>query len=183
MSDRLFQHSDVPNNKFRGYTTYLNVEDTFGLSSFWNSADGVRELIQNTWDGAVKATRYGGKKGLDPSEILVIRTQKRRGKGSSDGILFDGYSKLHVRAKQNFKVDKRGHLFQIHFSAKTETLKLINFDVALSRRILVFGNTSKTEQPHQIGGHGEGLKLGNHEPPILSSVSLMFNLICQESTR
>ncbi|KAK0197977.1 hypothetical protein F5146DRAFT_1218655, partial [Armillaria mellea] len=39
-------------------------------------------------------------------------------------------------------------------------LELINFDVALLRKNLLMGQTSKQEDANAIGGHGEGMKVG-----------------------
>lgn len=152
----------------RGFTESLNLERSYGTTSGWTSEQGVRELIQNCWDGSLQNALYREclPSSNDNHLPTVVESSKKttitiKGqKVTENAIIFDGYSKVHPTRG----TEKKRHLFQIHFSPEKQILKLVNYDVALDRDILVMGNTSKAfdskKETKTIGGHGEGLKIG-----------------------
>lgn len=171
----------------RGYTESLNLGRSYGRTSGWAAEQGVRELIQNCWDGSLQNKHYRVKRTSSSSHPTddtplprVVESSKettRTIKGqrvTEHAIIFDAYSMSHKAGG----TEKKGHLFQIHFSPDKKVLKPINFDVALDRDILVMGNTSKTfdvnKEVKTIGGHGEGLKIGQF--CTLDRLLLFFSL-------
>lgn len=129
---------------------------SYGLSTDWGAAEGVRELLQNLWDGAIQNEVHGGDR--SPVEIEVKESSKavrKQGVKTMD-IFFDGYS---TRSRKGGH-EKDGRVFKVHYSPSSRTLKLINYDVSLPKKILIIGKTSKSKNAHTIGGHGEGLKMG-----------------------
>lgn len=78
----------------RGYTESLNVTKSYGTLTDWGVAEGIRELLQNLWDGAVQNTKFGGD--IWPNDIRVDESKKRIYRAGASGfepdIIFDGYS-------------------------------------------------------------------------------------------
>lgn len=141
-----------------GGTRSLNINRSYGASAGWTATEGVREFLQNLWDGAVRNAKFGGN--FHPNEMRVVESSSRIAKrGDLDAgrmIKFDGYSV--TRPSGGTLMD--GRLFRIEYNSQRRILKLINYDVALQKDILIIGETSKKADSSSIGGHGEGLKMG-----------------------
>ena len=144
-------------------TLFLNIKRKHTKKTRWNASCGVRELIQNLWDGILQ------RRGIDPWDVEVVKDQSPK----SGVVTFNFYGahnqprgftappaarrKSTIQPQRN---DQSQLCAKISYSPNLKELKLVNYGVSLDRNILSLGTTSKKEASHAIGGHGEGLKVG-----------------------
>ncbi len=113
-------------------------------------------MIQNLWDGILET--YS----IPPWEVKV--SEKHDSK--SDIITFK-FNRIGTSASGQ---NEGGILGKIRYLPKQQVLELINYHVSLGCDILMLGKTSKHRgkgSEYAIGGHGEGLKIGEYSLPPL----------------
>lgn len=132
----------------------------YGDEDVWNPRAGVRELIQNLWDGA--ATEYG-------YTTFEIEADEITSKRAYSPIIFNVYPislPVAKRTGEEGRYGEEGRLAWIKFTphkdpTKTK-LELVNHGVSLPRKIFGLGGSTKRGVEGAIGGHGEGLKTGSY---------------------
>jgi hypothetical protein len=135
----------------------------------WGDREGVRELVQNWYDGILRSYRLSGFR-----DIEIIKSCSRKGKN----FQFDAFRRLQAPGPSSSHAQK-GHrpvLGYIKFIDKEKDdddivgmgrspvnteLILYNARVQLTQQVLGMGVTDKRQTELDfIGGHGEGMKVG-----------------------
>lgn len=108
----------------------LSMTDSY--ASHWDSRAGIREIVQNWYDGMVEKVPYFGD--LEISKEISEETWIGKWNSQVHGTLvYDNTSKK---------------------------LLFHNFNTSLERKILLLGSTSKKDNKNFVGKFGEGLKVG-----------------------
>ncbi|KAF8339681.1 uncharacterized protein EI90DRAFT_3037463 [Cantharellus anzutake] len=161
-------------------SVFLNMKQTYGKTSAWNPTTGVRELLQNLWDGILE--RFS----LSPWEIDVsehIDTKNNKINFKFRYINSTPAMRLQLRWQPDTL------LGEVKYSPKRQLLELVNYHVSLKRDVLMLGTTSKESNrisQYAIGGHGEGLKVGinalvrNHHKVTYYTNSEIWNFTYEE---
>ena len=106
---------------------------TSDYATDWQPRDGIREFVQNWFDGAVEKVGH-----------LPVAKYSTLSAGGQNVTL------------QN---SAGGVVAKLQFANKV--LTLTNLDSLLTKdKILMMGNSTKSSDPRQIGKHGEGMKTG-----------------------
>jgi hypothetical protein len=124
----------------------LNIHRNYGDPNVWHVKSGVREILQNFWDGLLQKDDEEIRK---PSDINIVEVTTR-GKALS----FTAYD----RRKQT-ATNKGEEIGYIKYTPGKK-LEVVNRGVALKRTHLLMGKTSKGGGRNTIGIHGEGMKIG-----------------------
>lgn len=133
----------------------------------WGDREGVRELVQNWYDGILREYRLSGFQ-----DIEIIKSCSRNGKS----FQFDAFRRLQAPSPSRVRNGDRPVLGYIKFIDKAKDNKdifgmgrspvnteliLYNTGVQLNQRVLGMGVTDKRQTELDfIGGHGEGMKVG-----------------------
>jgi hypothetical protein len=123
--------------------------------------------VQNWYDGAIEKLVQNKKLTTTPVVGPLISLLDTNPEEETVEVPYDfiDYKEKPIKGEQNMVkqiwIAKRSKdLAKLTFSPKTKTLKLKNFDVALARKILLLGFSSKTKKDYLVGQFGEGLKVG-----------------------
>ncbi|KAJ7164554.1 hypothetical protein C8R43DRAFT_987452 [Mycena crocata] len=161
----------------------LNIHESYCRRSNWNPAAGIRELIQNLYDGVLQSYGVTPDK-IDVEEqsesqgqgVVLFRFFKKKttahcrraGYGCLASIAFTPQGKLKPRSLSAVRdqcEDPTSKMPRRQAAKKHSELELINHGVQLSSDVLRMGNTTKTSdeipvESYLIGSHGEGMKVG-----------------------
>jgi hypothetical protein len=126
---------------------YLSIEETY--SSSWKLWEGVREMVQNWYDGLL-ASRDSLKRSNDLLK-LDIRKQENDVNNTVEYCASVG---LPRRGPGGFETDG-GSLGKICFYKKAKCLTLVNQKTELARKILLLGCSNKPPGEEAIGQFGK----------------------------
>ncbi|XP_062518650.1 uncharacterized protein LOC134193825 isoform X1 [Corticium candelabrum] len=126
----------------------LSIERSY--SPTWQLWEGVREMVQNWYDGLLE-TRESLRK-----TIYVPKLEIEKSENSEERTV-----------EYNASVDlpsggltTRRDLGKVCYSAEKKCLTLVNHKTELARKVLLLGYTKKPHCEDVIGEFGEGLKIG-----------------------
>ncbi|KAL0565444.1 hypothetical protein V5O48_016580 [Marasmius crinis-equi] len=147
-----------------GTTTQKRIDPvrtnlTAKYQPLWGDREGIRELVQNWYDGLVQQNRLGGF-----HEVEIVKTVLKK------EIQFKAYRRVDgnkasftpPKARGRPKREALGSIvFKHDEGSSCGELILYNRGVQLSSDVLMFGETDKRGTGlNLIGGHGEGMKVG-----------------------
>eukprot|EP01113_Clastostelium_recurvatum_P005596 TRINITY_DN124_c1_g1_i5.p1 TRINITY_DN124_c1_g1~~TRINITY_DN124_c1_g1_i5.p1 ORF type:complete len:1182 (-),score=354.74 TRINITY_DN124_c1_g1_i5:261-3785(-) len=150
-SSSLSSSSSAPHTGTIISTIRLSITENYAPK--WKSRQGVREVMQNWYDGMVEKAHIINKDKPNSADMmsmaasLTVSVQKEAGE---DGHVIISY----LGTYQNDLLGK------VEYSSRDATLSLSNQQVSLARRILLLGSSDKTDKDYLVGQFGEGLKLG-----------------------
>ncbi|KAK0474754.1 hypothetical protein IW261DRAFT_523598 [Armillaria novae-zelandiae] len=165
----------------------LNISPEYGKDGFWSQSAGLRELIQNMFDGALVALR--AKPGCGASTAINIEVRHifpstgnwrfpiRLDRVSNDQKLtFELHYKPGGSSKRGRETESTP-LGWVSFKPSRHgkcQLELYNAGEPLDFGCMSFGFSSKVGESHTIGQHGDGMKMhlgyqcyhppGRHDP-------------------
>lgn len=113
----------------------ISLSLTENYAPSWGAWEGVREFVQNWHDGLIQSAAGGS------VETVVERCDH-------------GSSVRYVAVVQGVE------LGSVEYDTSTETLTLINRNVALARKVLLLGHSVKAQHADVAGQFGEGMKVG-----------------------
>lgn len=148
--------SAVSSTRLRGGRQSLNMLETYCPK--WTFWDGIRELVQNWRDGLLK---NGGS--FDDVEITEsVKAAKITFWAKRNGLTLGRIVFTPPKPTPNPAEPSKSNAPK-HTSAKTKgKLEIINNGVSLTRDNLALGVDSKRSNKKSIGGHGEGMKVGEY---------------------
>eukprot|EP00118_Oscarella_pearsei_P021228 m.237397 g.237397 ORF g.237397 m.237397 type:complete len:353 (+) comp40145_c0_seq62:2410-3468(+) len=120
-------------------------------SSSWKLWEGVRELVQNWYDGVVEM-RESIRGTVFPLKIDVKKKDKK------EKEVFRYVASVSVPGENGRTTYTP--LGEIHFNGKLRRLTLVNHQTSLARKVLLLGYSKKARCEDVIGRFGEGLKVG-----------------------
>ncbi|KAK0245267.1 hypothetical protein EDD85DRAFT_12522 [Armillaria nabsnona] len=141
----------------------LNLARTYGRTQIWNPTSGVRELVQNWFDGILQ------KHQVEADDVVVVeKTRSKKSEICNIPLASTDPQPKKIVFLASIPLQSNGGkppcvaqvIYTDNGNPLRRKLELINFDVALLRKNLLMGQTSKQEDANAIGGHGEGMKVG-----------------------
>jgi hypothetical protein len=151
---------DIPPNPSPSKLYDTNVMSLYGDYSTWPPSAGIRELVQNFFDGLQEKLK------LRPYDILVdehrndrlVVPSDPRAEPEIDKIEFFFYRKAECVGKQ--RGARIGWISWRPDGAGGGRMELFNLADPLTIDHLVIGYSSKSTNRDLIGQHGEGFKIG-----------------------
>lgn len=141
----------------------LNLARTYGRTQIWNPTSGVRELVQNWFDGILQKYQ------VEADDVVVVeKTRSKKSENCNIPLASTDPQPKKIVFSASIPLQSNGGkppcvaqvIYTDNGNPLRRKLELINFDVALLRKNLLMGQTSKQEDANAIGGHGEGMKVG-----------------------
>ena len=153
-----------PPRRYRWSTSpTLQLSLTSSYAPHWTQREGVRELIQNFYDGCQQQVQHLNQH-LPPatsaSSPFTLSIHNPPPSPSSPSPSPSSSSPLVYRAfaiRPSSPPIPLGHLT---FSPSTSSLTLLNLRTTLTRKVLLIGYSTKRGMDAMVGSFGEGLKVG-----------------------
>lgn len=174
----------------------LNISQGYGKKVAWPRSAGLRELIQNMFDGILAHLRESEGDNVSPRDIEVQETnpasvEQRPNQHmpflpSGTKITFEFRRRkdpVAVPAKRKGKATDIPLLgwISIRIQYHTCDLELYNRGTPLDLDCLTFGHTSKEGQSGFIGQHGDGMKMVSPSKAALRNIKSIAKSIDRES--
>ncbi|PBK62957.1 hypothetical protein ARMSODRAFT_1088952 [Armillaria solidipes] len=151
----------------------LNISPEYGKDNFWPRSAGLRELIQNMFDGALVALRAKPSCGASTAKNIEVRhTFPSTGNWrfpiqldrvpNGQKLTFELHYKPGGSSKRGRETESTplGWVsFKPSHHGKCQ-LELYNAGEPLDFGCMSFGFSSKAGESHFIGQHGDGMKMG-----------------------
>ncbi|KDQ13404.1 hypothetical protein BOTBODRAFT_33709 [Botryobasidium botryosum FD-172 SS1] len=128
--------------KARVQPYFFNMGKSYGRPGVWTPQAGVRELIQNWYDGIIQMSNKA------PIDLIFKEKEQK------SGLVFDATCDERPLGRISWTL-----------SDSSNKLTLTNYATKLDKDVVLMGasskrNTTSELQRHLIGGHGEGMKIG-----------------------
>lgn len=138
----------------------IHLSLTKDYAKSWKVWEGLREILQNWYDGLLTTIDQIAKDSLHTSTSDLLRPTIRKKSGLNGLVEYIAYVNLNGGDRDVMIPDSEQVIGRVAFQSQLNTLHLINTSTGLARKILLLGYSDKSLRRDVIGQFGEGLKVG-----------------------
>jgi hypothetical protein len=129
----------------------LNIAAAYGRIEVWTPSAGVRELVQNLFDGIIS---FAKSHNVEWKNITCIVTKDSVQGTDLYELFLSGWNTPVLAGWIAIKPAESGDYHSMDVEVYNRTAKKVDF-----KKFLVLGATTKRNDPDTIGEHGDGLKM------------------------